>query len=188
MKEAIYLVAILLQVGVIIFFVRRNKARAGNKAEDREDYPEGSYEQQRGLALSVTSVQLNLTIPDSVTFVHGVVMDWNTGDTIVSLSAYITGAANLYLSNGGGVSGAGKKPEVGEAAVKFVAAAADHIHSAVPVAGIKDMPPVGCVRFYLLTNKQIFAAQEQVKHLDDGSSSWLDVFSKGNDVIAEMRN
>ena len=78
MKEAIYLVAILLQVGVIIFFVRRNKARASNRVADKEDYPEGSYEQQRRLALSVTPAQLNLTIPDSVTFVHGVVMDWNT--------------------------------------------------------------------------------------------------------------
>ncbi len=188
MKEAIYLVAIVLQVGVIIFFVRRNRVRATNMAGDKDDYPEGSYEQQRRLALSVTPAQLNLTIPDDVTFVHGVVMDWNTGDTIVSLTAYITGAANLYLSSGGGVSGAGKKPEVGEAAVKFVTAAADHIKGAVPVASTNDLPPVGCVRFYLLTNKQTFAAQEQVKHLDNGSSSWLDVFSKGNDVIAEMRN
>lgn len=189
MKEAIYLVAILFQLGVIIFFVRRNKMSIGNKSlPDQQGYEEGPYNQQRSLALSISPDQLKLAIPENITYVHGVVMDWNTGDAIVTLCAYITGAANLYLSNGGGMSGAGKKPEVGEAAVRLVVSAADHLESTVPVAGTKDLPPSGCVRFYLLTNKQVFAAQEQVKYLDEGSSSWLEVFSKGNDVIAEMRN
>ncbi len=187
MKEAIYVVVILLQIGVIVYFVRRNKLHASKVPLAGVEHEEGSFEQQRQMALSVTATQLKLMIPDNITFVYGVVMDWNMGDSNVSLSAYITGAANLYLGGGGGVRGGGKNPNVGEAAVKFVTIAADHIERVVPVANTDSLLHPGCIRFYLLTNKCIYAGQEQVKYLDDGTSPWLEVFQKGNDVIAEMR-
>ncbi|MCD6010989.1 MAG: ribonuclease inhibitor RraB [Flavipsychrobacter sp.] len=188
MKEAIYVVVILLQVFIIVYFMRRNRQRVGKGPIAGAEHEQGSFEHQRKMALSVTHAQLKLMIPDNITFVYGVVMDWNMGESMVSLAAYITGAANLYLGGGGGVHGAGKNPNVGEAAVKFVAIAADHIERVVPVANTDSALHPGCIRFYLLTNKCIYAGQEQVKYLDDGTSPWLEVFQKGNNVIAEMRS
>lgn len=150
-----------------------------------QTFDDGTYESERNLALSITPQQLKLNIPADQTFVYGVIMDWNTGDKVVTLASYITGAANLYFSSGGGIKGAGKNANVGEAAVRFVDAAQGFIDSALPV-GIFDVPAKDCVRFYLLTNKHVYVAQEQVKHLDDNSSAWIPLFRKGNEVITEM--
>lgn len=182
LMKVFYSFLILLQIGVIIYFVRRGRKKTlANGSIPSDD----SYEGLRRLAMSVKPEQLKLKIPDTETFVYGVIMDWNTGDSMVTLATYITGAANLYLRSGGGVKGGGKNQNVGEAAAKFVANAQDYIGSALP-AGVTEIPAPGCVRFYLLTNKQMYVAQEQVKHFDDGSSSWLPLFKQGNEVITEM--
>ncbi len=185
--NAIYVAIILVQVGVIIYFVRRGRLQSEKSLEQTTAPVETSFEGLRQLALNVTPAQLKLAIPDTQKLVYGVVMDWNTGEMVVTLSTYITGAANLYMSNGGGVSGGGKNPNVGEAAVRLVTTAQDFVERALPV-GTKELPPAGCVRFYLLTNKQTFAAQEMVRFFDDQSSPWLALFEKANEVIAEMKD
>jgi len=114
------------------------------------------------------------------------VMDWHMDNVLVTLVSYITGAASMYLNTGGGVSGGGKSPTVGEAASEFVTMAQSYIHKAVPVTTF-GLPPNGCVRFYLLTNHSKLAAQEQVAFFDNGTSPWLPLFEKANEVITEMR-
>lgn len=183
----IYLVIILLQVCIIIYFIWRGRLQAKDKKGSEATAPAGTYTGFRTLALQVTPYQLELTIPDSKTLVYGVVMDWNTGDIVVTLATYINGAANLYLNTGGGVTGGGKNQNVAEAAVRFVTLAQDYIDRAM-LATVMELPPTGCVRFYFLTNKQVYAAQEQVKYFDDNSSVWLPLFENGNEVITEMRN
>lgn len=180
----IYVLIIIAQLGVIFYFVRKGKTQSSKYTQE---VTAGSFENLRAAAMGIKPEQLKLAIPDSQTFVYGVTIDWNMGDEIVTLATYITGAANLYLSKGGGVSGAGLKPNVGEAAVKLVNAAQDFLPRAMPSTG-KDMPQEKCVRFNLLTNKSIFSAQEHVQYFDDGSSPWLTLFQQGNEVIAEMRN
>ena len=183
----IYIAIIVFQVGVIIYFVRRGRKQKKEVEHNNAIPADDTYEGRRHLALNVTPGQLKLNIPDTQTLVYGVVMEWNTGESVIALAAYITGAANLYISTGGGLSGGGKKPNVGEAAVRLVTAAQEFLGRAMPVNDT-EYPPIGCTRFYLLTNKQIYAAQEQVKYFDDGSSPWLSLFEQGNEVIAEMKN
>jgi len=43
------------------------------------------------------------------------------------------------------------------------------------------------VKFYLLTNKGIFAGQEQMKKFENNSSTWLKLFEEGNNVLTELR-
>ena len=184
---AIYILIILLQIGIIIYFVRRGrKQAAARKAAANTPLQENSHQRLRNIALNVTAAQLKLSIPDSETLVYGVVMDWNMGGIMVSLISYITGAANMYMSSGGGISGGGKNPSVGEAASELVTLAQTFIYRAAPVTTF-ELPPDGCVRFFLLTNHQKLAAQEQLTYLDDGSSPWLPLFVKANEVITEMR-
>ena len=187
-KETIlYALLIMLQAGVIVYFVRRNrmlKKQVGTKDTPPED---DSYQGLRNLAINVTPAQLKLTIPGDETLVYGVVMDCDLGAAIVTLTAYITGAANIYINTGGGKTGGGKNPAVGEAAVELVTAAQTYIGRAIRVTTAEQCDK-GCVRFYLLTNKGIYAAQEQLLHIEDGTSAWLVLFAKGNELVNLMHN
>ncbi len=179
----VYILVILLQLGVIVYFVRRGRSQTAPKSAAAVG---DTYPNQRNLALSITPYQLKLAIPDDKTLVYGVVMDWNMGDTTMTLVAYITGAASMFLSTGGGVTNGGADPAVGEAAVEFVVATQDFLDRGIPTT-TTDIPAEGCVRFYLLTNKGLFAIQEHVKHFDDNTSVLLSLFQKGNEVVTEMR-
>ena len=181
----LYIIVILLQIGVIIYFVRRGKrlrqAALVNAAAPDTD----SYDGLRSLALHITPAQLKLTIPENETFVYGVIMDCNIGEGIVTLSAYITGAVSIYFSNGGVKTGGGMTPEIAESAADFVTSAQDYINRAIQVANT-ELPAKGCVRFYLLTNHGIYVAQEQLAQFENGSSSWLPLFEMGNEVISRI--
>jgi hypothetical protein len=182
----VYIVAILVELGVIFFFVKRGRKLKKEYVQKGETANESTYEHLRGLAIRVTCQQLELAIPQSTTMVYGVIMDWNLNESVMTLATYITGAANLYLSTGEGVNGGGKDPEVGEAAVDFVMAAQQYIARAMPVSAT-DLPSKGCIRFYLLTNKGLYAAQEPMTHFEDASSPWLSLFELGSGVIAGIR-
>ena len=182
----VYIVAILVQLGIIIYFVRRGRiqkrlAAINNTAQGT------TYEGLRNLAIQVTLQQLKLAVPESTTLVYGVLMDWNLNESVMTLAAYITGAVSMYLSTGEGVNGGGKDPRVGEAAVELVTAAQAYLGRAMPVT-TTGLPPKGCIRFYLLTNKGLYAAQEQMIHFEDASSPWLQLFELGSEVISEIRN
>lgn len=180
----LYVVIILVQIGVILYFYKKGRKPKAEQPDNAAD--ENSYEGSRALAFKVTASQLGLNIPADATFVYGLIMDWNTGEAVVSLATYITGAANLFISTGGGLQGGGKSPEAGVAAVKLVSAAAEYADRTVPVTDISGLPAPGCVRFYFLTNKYTSVVQEQVQHLTDGSSQWGELFEKSNLVIGEM--
>lgn len=181
----VYVLLIAAQAGILVYFVSRGRKKVAAPGEKATG--DDSYEGRRKMAITVTPQHLQLNIPDSETFVYGVIMDWNTGDSVMTLATYINGAANLFFSSQGAIHNGAANPNVGEAAVQFVATAQEFLGSAIP-ASISGAPARDCVRFYLLTNKQLYAAQEQVKHFDNCTSAWLPVFQKGSEVIAEMMN
>jgi hypothetical protein len=47
-----------------------------------------------------TPDHLNLTLDESKTIVYGTIMDWDIGETIVTVVAFKTGDASMYLSSG----------------------------------------------------------------------------------------
>ncbi len=184
-EKAGCIIAIVIQLGVIIYFIRRGR-RLRKESLKPEASPD-TYEGMRNLALKVTADHLKLTVPGNTTLVFGVVMDWNLNESVMTLAAFVTGAANLYLSTGEGFSGGGKDPRVGEAAATFVASSQEFLGRAMPVT-TTDLPPKGCIRFYLMTNKGLFAAQELMEHFEDASSPWLRLFESGSEVITEIRS
>ncbi len=182
-KNIIYLVVVLIQAAVVLYLVNRRFAKKKPvtvaPATDTD-----SIAALRDIALNVTPAQLKLLIPDTQLLVYGVVMDCNLGNGVVTLAAYITGAANIYFSDGSRKTGGGKHPEVGEAAVEFVTTAQHYINRAIHAPA--QLPPHNCVRFQLLTNQGSYAAQEQLSHITDGTSPWIPLFEKGNEVMALM--
>ncbi len=183
----LYIIAIILQTGVIIYILRKNSQQKKLLKQAVENPADDSYSGLRKLALNISATDLKLNIPDTQTFIYGVVMDWNIGEVVVTLATYINGAANMYLSTNEKITGGGKNPRVGNLAIGFVTSAAEYLGRAIPVAG-DDVPLKECVRFYFLTNKGKFAAQEQVIYMEDKTSAWYPLFEKGNEVICEMRD
>lgn len=192
--DSIYIIAIIAQVGILIFFLRRSlnakkqpaKVPPPSRQEVNAPAPD-SYEAARLAALHVTAQQLGLQIPAAVTKVYGVVMDWDMGGTVLSLIAYINGGANALLSSGATVTGAGADPEVAKQASEFVQVAQDYLNRGVPVSDL-GYPPPGTVRFYLLTNKGMFAVQELLSLINDNSSPLLGLFFRGNMVLDEIKS
>jgi len=183
-QNIIYIAAIVIQAGIIIFFLRRGAA--GRKKQTVALPDDESYAGRRSIAISIRPEQMELTIPASLTVVYGVILDWNLNNSLMTLAAYINGAASLYMSSGQNITGGGKNPIVGEAALAFVVAAGDYVERAMPVA-TADLPPAGCIRFYLLTNKGLYGAQEQQAHMEDATSPWLRLFELGGEVIEEIK-
>lgn len=186
MTIAVYILIFVLQAGVIAYLVWRGKKDKTGKPQVASAAVVSNYETLRTEAFTVTPAHLRLGIPDSEVFVYGVIMDWNMGDTVVTLVTFITGAANMYLSSGGGVTAGGKNPSVGETAAELVNMAQSYLGRAIPVVEV-SVPAKDMVRFYFLTNHHKHAVQDVISHFDDRSSPWLPLFEKANEVIVEMR-
>ncbi|GAA4469205.1 hypothetical protein GCM10023093_28210 [Nemorincola caseinilytica] len=183
-EELIYSAAIVAQVGLAYYLFKRVQNSRRQKAD--VPYASGSYEQNRHTALHITPQQLGLAMQPAVTKVYGVVMDWDMSGTVLSLCAYITGAANAFLSSGTAVTGVGANPAIAEQASELVQMAQGYLSKCMPVADT-GLPLPGTVRFYLLTNNGIYAAQELLGAIEDNSSPWLGLFFRGNMLLDEIK-
>lgn len=186
MIELLCLVGIFLQIGLVLFYFKMRKKKEQLKKGTNIPFAPGSYEYNRHTALHVTAQQLGLSVQPAVTKVYGVVMDWDMSGTVLSLCTYITGAANAFLSSGTAVTGVGSNPAIAEHASALVQMAQDYLSKCMPVSDT-GLPLPGTVRFYLLTNNGIYAAQELLSAIDDNSSPWLGLFFRGNMVLDEIK-
>lgn len=138
------------------------------------------------MALNITPGMLLSAIPEDITGVYAVVMDWNLGDDIVTLIANLTGDASIYVKSGGGIIGGGNYPEVVAAAQKYVAMAQSYIHIATPTA-TTPLPGKGIVSFCLLTNKGKLIIEEEEEKLEDNTSPLSPLNTEGQMLIALLR-
>jgi hypothetical protein len=192
--KIISLLTVVFILGAFIFL-----AACGTKKNPKQiqDMPKGDtprvvqpatnvYNDMRNMALNTTAEKLQLSLPKNALKVFGVVMDWDLGEGIATLVSFETGDASMYLSTGGGTIGGIGHKNVVHAAKEFVAKAGGYINEAIKVDST-PLPDKNCVRFYLLTNKGIFSAQDEMKNLEDNSSVWLAFFEEANKVITELR-
>ena len=147
---------------------------------------ENPFDQLRNMALTVTADQLGLQIPDEQTTVYGIVLDWDLGDGVATVSAYQTGDASMYLSSGGGVIGGGQHESVKNTVFPYVSKGQDYLDKATKTE-TTALPDKDCVIFYLLTNKGIFMAQESMEKIKAETSDWFLLFEEANKVMTELR-
>jgi len=182
MKMTYLIVGILLMCGVVFYFTRcRNNSTVKNH-KTREN----AFDGLRDMAFSLTPVQLGVSFPDDKTIVYGIVMDWGMNSAVVTTVCYQTGDASLYLSSGGGIIGGGGHQAVNSAAKQFVSLAQTYLDKATKTE-TTDLPATDEIKFYLLTNKGVFAGEEQMKNFENETSKWLPLFEEGNKVITELR-
>ena len=138
------------------------------------------------MAFNATAEQTQLaktTDPDKV---YGVITDWDLGEGLATLVTFETGEASMYYSNGGGIIGGVGHDNVKKSVTMFISLAQSYLDKTIKT-DTTMLPDKDCVKFYLLTPKGKFVAQESIKNIENESSKWLPFFEEGNKVISELR-
>lgn len=196
MKMAYFIIGLIVIGGIIFYLTSCNNKQSSKQADDYvsksgdtvkvHTLPDNRFLDLRNMALDVTPEQLQLSLPADQTKVFGVVMDWDLGDGTMTLITYQTGDASMYLSSGGGVIGGGQHENVSKASKEFVSMAQNYVDKSSK-ADTTTLPDKDCLKFYFLTNKGKFVAQETIDNIENKSSKWLDLFENANNVITELR-
>lgn len=196
MKMAHFIIGLIVIVG-LGFYLTSCKSKQNSKQTDNyvsqsgdtvkvHTLPDNRFQDLRNMALNVTPEQLQLSIPADQTKVFGVIMDWDLGDGTMTLVSYETGDASMYLSSGGGVIGGGQHENVSKASKEFISMAQNFLDKSSK-ADTTTLPDKNCFKFYFLTNKGKFVAQENMSNIENNSSKWLGLFEEANKVISELR-
>lgn len=177
----------LSQVALLVYyfaFSRRKKQRElDRRAALSREFP---YEVMRGMALNIMPGAMLATIPDGAVEVYSMIMDWNMGNDIVTLTTQVTGETNLYVQSGGGIIGAGKHLNVSAAARQFTGIARQYLGNAA-VSNDTALPADNTVKFIFLTNKGRYVVTEDYSRIENKSSPWTPLFEAASIVINEMR-
>lgn len=190
MKMTTYIIigaVLILASGIFIACTPKNQStdkQENRQTENKSEQQENPFNDLRQMALSATPERLGLET-SSETKVFGIVMDWDVGDGIATITTYETGDASMYLSSGGGVIGGGQHDNVRQAVFPYVQLGQGFLTKAEKTEST-PLPDKGCVRFYFLTNKGIFFAQEKMKNIENKSSDWLILFEEANKVLTEL--
>lgn len=191
MKMTTYIIigaVIIIASGIFIACKHKNQSadnQENEQTENKSEQQENPFNDLRQMALSATPEQLGLETSNE-TKVFGIVMDWDLGDGIATVTAYETGDASMYLSSGGGVIGGGQHDNVRQAVLPYVQLGQGFLTKGVKTEST-PLPDKNCVRFYLLTNQGIYYAQEKMENIENESSDWLELFEEANKVLTELR-
>ncbi len=119
--------------------------------------PDQMYVELRTAALNRTSSELKLDVDPNSNQPYGVIMDWNIGQATSTIVSFATGDASMYYSSGGGWLGGYGIEKVNNASKKFVVSAADYVDKLEKVSEF-PMPPVGFMRFYIITPQGVYGS------------------------------
>ncbi|THD67406.1 hypothetical protein E7Z59_07020 [Robertkochia marina] len=192
MKMTTYIIigaAILIASGIFVACNPKSESKENTtvaQSEEKTEQKENPFDGLREMALYVTAEQLGIETPEGETKVYGIVMDWDLGDRIATVSAYETGDASMYLSSGGGVIGGGQHENVRQAVSPYIQLGQEFLSKSEQTKST-PLPDKGCVRFYFLTNNGTYYAQETLKNIENENSDWLKLFEEANKVLTELR-
>ena len=197
MKMAYLLIGLVI-IGGVIFYFTSCKSKQSNSNTDNLQVKEkdsvktqtstdNPYNGLRELALSATPKQVGITASEHPDAIYGVIMDWDFGNGMATLVSFQDGTTSMYLSSGGGIIGGGGHDNVKNEVAKFISLAQTYLDKATKT-DTTPLPDKGCVKFYLLTSKGKFVAQEKISDIENETSKWFPFFEEGNKVITELRS
>lgn len=157
-----------------------------NKTKVKLTDEENIYRELRDKALSTTAEQLKLNLDGDKPIVYGVVIDWNIGQANVTIVAFKTGDASIYLSTGQIYIGGYAHEKIRTAALDLIDEAQNNVTKAKITYYTEELDKNN-VSFYFLTNKHTFNFRQTFESLVNNSSEWTKLFDLGNKVVAEYR-
>ena len=103
-----------------------------------------------------------------------------------TLVAIADGSTSLYLSNGGGVIGAGEHASVREAASVFLRSASDHSDK-LEATTDQPLPAARKVRFFVNNGGSLRTAEAEEEKLTKGAHALSDLYAAGQKVLTAIR-
>ena len=183
-------------IGGLFLFLPSCKSQTNNRNSEMKNVDTGNvkerkvsenmYPSLRRKAFAVTPEELNLKPDSNKTIAYGAIMDWNIGQAVITVVAFQTGDASMYVSAGQIYIGGYAHTNVKNAGLAFVSGAQDYLSKAFPTTNI-SLPQKDRVKFYILTNKGKYGFEETVQNLENKNSEWSKMFDLGNDVITQYR-
>ena len=148
---------------------------------------EENVRELRRLALTMTAADAGMAQSAVHEEVWGMLMETAYPEAVATLVAMGDGSTSLYLSNGGGMIGAGAHASVRIATETFLLVAERHIGAFVPTTEA-PLPAIGRVRFYVRTfDGGTLTAEGDPNVLAGGAHPLAPVYEAGQAVLAAMR-
>ncbi len=153
-------------------------------SSERQQAQADAYNSLRTQVLQLTPSVLALEEADASRII-AVLMETYLG-AVVTLVAVADGTTRLYLSNGGGIIGAGEHEPVRAAAMAFIDTAQDHLAHA-SLTETFPLPPKKQVRFYFVTGGGVYTVEALENDLGHNRHALSGLFHKGHEVITAIR-
>ncbi len=178
------LIGLLIILTSVVLFACKGKINGKEKVRATK-VADNPYPGLRSQAMNVTPGQLQIQLTND-NDIYGIVMDWNTGNAIVTVVSFNTGDASVYLSSGQAFIGGYTHETVVSAARQFVAAGEKYLSRAT-MAENTEPTNQKKVDFYLLTKSGKYYIEDDFSKIENRSSDLLELFDAANLVITEYR-
>lgn len=148
--------------------------------------PAQIYLQMRQRVMDTDPLSVGILPNDSSSLVWGIMMEFVTGSTPVTLVSLADGTTSLYFGNGGGVIGGGGDAGVAQASRDLVALAESYLDDLQP---IKEIPLISgeIIRFIALTYNGSLCIDVPQVRLFNGNHLFMPLFNQANRVISLLR-
>ena len=156
----------------------------GCASPSQEPTPEPLPSESDNVYNDLRSMALSASVPGASP--SGALMELGLGDATATLVVIADGATSLYLSNGGGIIGAGEHDSVREVSTRFLRTAGG-LASRMETTTARPLPSSGHVRFYLLSDGEVRTAEAQESVLAGGSHPLSALYAAGQDVLTSVR-
>jgi len=138
------------------------------------------------MVLGLSPTDIGITPQSFPHQVWGIVMETGMKAGYYTLATLADGTTSLYFSNGGGIIGAGEKPEVREVSQQFIGWANRFAESSEPLASLQP-PSLGNTKFFFLTFNGVRSYSAPEIELGEKRDGLASLFHAGHAVIAALR-
>ena len=177
------LLIVIISTG-LVFYKGKFSPVQDNKMK-KTKITDNPYIELRTQAITTTPEQLQMQLSDEKEL-YGIVMDWNMGKAIVTVTSFKTGDASIYMSTGQAFIGGFAHETVSTAAKQFVMMGNKYFSRAIKTEQF-DPTLEKKVDFYFLTKSGIYYLDDDLYLIENGNSELVELFSAGNQVITEYR-
>jgi hypothetical protein len=147
---------------------------------------ESKFNDLRTMAFTVTPTELKITVQADKEVVYGVIFDQEIDGGTATLVSYQTGDASLYQNNGNSIIGGGSHANVSNVTKQFVALAQTFLDKCTK-ARTTSIPDKGMVKFYLLTTRGIYEADESMLNIKGHTSLFNTLYDSSTKVLTELK-
>ena len=148
--------------------------------------PDSTTAELRSMVLGLSPAEIGITPENFPHQAWGVVMETGMDAGYYTLAVLADGTTSLYFSNGGGIIGAGEKPEVKEVSRQFIGWGNRLLGSAQPSTSAQP-PAAGDTKFFFLTFDGIRSYTAPELDLGEERDRLAPLFHAGHAVIGAVR-